>query len=173
MSKKSVLPSSADQYQQNHQASVMSAHDQLARKIQALIPKSLDDIVRANRDQLAIRLATDEEIMELHHEVVPHHPPAMTLYDWRLIAFEWDIHGYHRLEISLLGDKPDNRFRITSTVRKIDLDRQLIITNSGTLYGLGKRGEGEPPFEHLAMICNAAHMWGWGPFFGVPGFIVD
>lgn len=140
----------------------MEANDELAQHINALLPKSLDDIVRINRQHMTIRLATEKEIMELHHEIVPDREPKMIIDNWRFVAFEKSLDTFHRVDISLLGDRPDRGVRITSAVRKIDLDRQLVITHSGTLYGLGKPGDGEPPFDHLAMICAAAHSWGWG-----------
>lgn len=134
--------------------------------LNSLIPKSLDDIVRFNREHLTLRLATDMEIMELHHEIIPNRKPSMIISDWRLVAFV----GSQRVDIFLLGDKPNNGVRITSPVRMIDLDRQLVITQSGTLYGLGKAGQGEPPFDHLMMICAASHSWGFGALFGIPHF---
>lgn len=138
--------------------------------LDSLIPKSLDDIVRKNREHMTIRLATDLEIMEKYHEIVPNRPPNMVISDWRMVVFEMSAHGYKRLDIFLLGDKPNNGVRITSPVRMIDLDRQLVFTQSGSLYGLGKAGYGEPPFEHLAMICAASHAWGFGSLFGIPHF---
>lgn len=143
--------------------------DDLNHKISGLMPKSLDDIVRLNREFMSIRLATGDEIMERHHEISADRSPDFILNDWRLIAFVLYIDGVQCVDLSLLGDKPTGP-RITSPVRRIDLDRQLLVTQSGTLYGLGKAGQGEPPFEHLVMICAAAHSWGWGAAFGVPHF---
>lgn len=148
----------------------MESDDDLGQKIAALMPKCLDDIVRTNRQHMTIRLATDQEIMERHHRIVPDREPKMIINDWRFVAFEKSIGTFHRVDISLLGDRPHGGVRITSEVRQIDLDRQLVITNSGTLYGLGKRGDGEPHFDHLAMICAATHSWGWGAAFGIPHF---
>lgn len=170
MPKKPVLPSPADIGQQNQQASVKHVHDELARKIQELIPKSLNDIVRANKEHLTIRLATDGEVMALHCGVAPNRPPKMVLDDWRFIVMDMSMDGFRDYELYLLGDTPYGSTRITSPVRQIDLDRRLVITNSGTLYGLGKQGLGEPPYNHLAMICAAAHSWGFGRTFGIPHF---
>ena len=148
----------------------MEPNAQLAQQVLDLLPKSLDDIVRVNRAYLTIRLATDEEIMELHHEILPDREPQMVIDDWRLVAFDKTVGEFCHTDISLLGDRPLGGVRITSPVRKIDPDRGLVITNSGTLYGLGNPGEGEPPFEHLAMICAACHSWGFGSVFGIPYF---
>jgi len=52
------------------------------------------------------------------------------------------------------------------------LDRNLVFTNSGSLYELGTPSQGQPPFEHLATICWAFHPWGFGQALGVPGFSI-
>jgi hypothetical protein len=148
----------------------MEIDDDLGQKIQELLPKCLDDIVRIHREKLAIRLATDEEVMALHHEITPSRSPETMLDDWRLVAFVKSFDGSQHLDISLLGELPYDGSRITSPVRKLDLDRGLAITRSGTLYGLGRHGEGEPLFGQLATVCAAAHAWGWGALFGVPHF---
>lgn len=148
----------------------MASEFDLQQRLEALIPKTLDDIVRFRRNHMTIRLATDMEIMELHHEIVPNRAPSMIINDWRLVAFVMSDDGFQRVDISLLGDKDTGGVRITSPVRMIDLDRQLVITQSGTLYGMGKAGQGEPPFDHLVMICAATHSWGFGALFGIPHF---
>lgn len=148
----------------------MESNDHSAQQVFGLLPKSLDDIVRVNREYLTIRLATDKEIMDLHHAIVPDREPQMVISDWRFVAFDMMAREFRHTDISLLGDRPVSGVRITSPVRKIDLDRRLVITNSGTLYGLGNQGEGEPPFEHLVMICSACHSWGFGSAFGIPHF---
>jgi hypothetical protein len=148
----------------------MSTDDLLRQQIAAMLPKSLDDIVRINRQHLTIRLATETEVMALHHAIAPDRAPAMTIDDWRWVAFDMAFESHRQTDISLLGNKPNQGVRITSPVKKVDLDRRLVITQSGTLYGLGKQGEGEPPFEHLAMVCSACYSWGFGSTFGIPHF---
>jgi len=142
--------------------------DDIARKLEALIPKSLDDIVRAHRDQARLRLAGGEEIMELYCEIRPGQVKDR-LEDWRFIALQLLEAG--EVQVMLLGNKAsDGQARITSLVRQVDLDRQLVVTQSGSLYQLGKPGKGEPPFEHLILVCAAFHNWGFGHYLGVPCF---
>jgi hypothetical protein len=141
----------------------------LAATIEDLIPKSLDDIIRINRDQARLYLTTDDEIMDLHAEVMPGTPKEV-IDDWRFITLY--IVPSNLVQVMLLGDKRCNgHARITSVVRRIDLDRGFVVTNSRSLYQLGKKGHGQPPFEHLAMICQAFHSWGFGMFLGVPYFL--
>lgn len=141
----------------------------LAATIEDLIPKSLDDIIRINRDQARLYLTTDDEIMDLYAEVTPGTPKEV-IDDWRLISLYFVPSNL--VQVMLLGDKRCNgHARITSVVRRIDLDRGFVVTNSRSLYQLGKKGHGQPPFEHLAMICQAFHSWGFGMFLGVPYFL--
>jgi len=83
----------------------MASELDLQQRLEALIPKNLDDIVRFHRNHMTIRLATDIEIMELHHEIVPDSAPSMIINDWRLVAFVMSDGDFQRVDISLLGDK--------------------------------------------------------------------
>ncbi|HEY8096547.1 MAG TPA: hypothetical protein VIE65_10720, partial [Methylobacter sp.] len=146
--------------------------DSLKTALVAIIPKSLDDVIRANRDRAKLRLTTDEEVMALHQEVSSGRVKAK-IEEWRFIT----LHALpyqdepESIQVMLLGEvERTGHTRITSVVRKIDLDRQFVFTNSGSLYQLGKRGEGEPPFHHLTMVCSAFHDWGFGRALGVPEF---
>lgn len=145
-------------------------NDDLVATIEDLIPKSLDDIIRINRDQARLYPTTDDEIMDLHAEVSPGTPKEV-IDDWRFISLY--IVPSNLVQVMLLGDKRCNgHARITSVVRRIDLDRGFVVTNSRSLYQLGKKGHGQPPFEHLAMICQAFHSWGFGMFLGTPYFLL-
>jgi hypothetical protein len=112
----------------------MNTHDDLGQKLEALMPKCLDDIVRLRRDNLTIRLATEHEVTALHHEIAPSHAPKMVLHDWRLIAFVKSVDDFHQVDISLLGDSPYGGARITSPVRKLDIDRRLITNQNQALH---------------------------------------
>lgn len=140
--------------------------DKLSKAIEALIPKCLDDIITQNREQAKCRLSTDEEIMALYSQIQPGVPKEI-MEDWRFITLY--LIQPKESQVMLLANRRSNGHpRITSIVRKIDLDRRLVITNSGTLYRLGEAGSGEPPFQHLMMVCAAFHSWGFGWVLGVP-----
>ena len=142
--------------------------EKLTAAIQALIPQSLDDVIRLNREHVQLRLATDEEIFDLHQVITPGEPKDI-IDEWNLIALcqpELDT-----TFVFLLGDiRRNGHQRITSDVVGIDLDIQLLITKSGSLYQLGSPKNGDPDVDQLYMICAAFHAWGFGHKLGVPHF---
>jgi hypothetical protein len=143
--------------------------EKLTAAIQALIPQSLDDIIRINREHVQLRLATDEEVFDLHKVITPGEPKDV-IDEWNLIALcqpELDT-----TFVFLLGDiRRNGHQRITSDVTGIDLDKQLLITKSGSLYQLGSpKKNGDPDQHQLMCICAAFHGWGFGHRLGVPHF---
>jgi len=140
----------------------------LTAAVEALIPQSLDNIIRSNRDKAQLRLTTDEEIFTLHQVITPGEPKDV-LDDWNLITlYQPDLDFSQTF---LLGDiRRNGHQRITSTVTGIDLDKQLIVTKSGSLYQLGTPKNGDPDVNQLYMVCSAFHDWGIGKMLGVPHF---
>lgn len=139
----------------------------IAASDETLIPKSLDEVIRANRDRVALRHASEEEIMELYGPIRPQAAKGR-MENWHLIALHDFVRGH--AQIMLLGDRHDGRGpRITSNVEAVDLDRGYVVTQN-SLYQLGKGGQGEPSVDQLIMVCLAFHGWGFGGFLGVPQF---
>lgn len=148
----------------------MKDSEQLTAALEALIPKSLDDVIRKNRDAASLRLTTDKELFELFEGIIPG-PLKETIEDWRFISLHLQTPDRSATLTFLLGNRLSNgNPRITSDVTKVDLYRGLVVTKSGSLYKLGSKGEGKPPFEGLVMICSAFHSWGFGEALGVPHF---
>jgi hypothetical protein len=146
----------------------MKKDEVLAEAINALIPKSLDNVIRANRNVASLYLSTDEELLDLYAEVTPGRLVDV-IDDWRFISLH--VTTPDTTTVSLLGNlRSSGHVRITSVVRKVDLDRNLVFTKSGSLYQLGKKGEGEPSSDGLMLICAAFHSWGFGTVLGVPRF---
>lgn len=146
------------------------AMDKITENISELIPQSLDDIIRKRRDEAKIRLAFESEIDALSAEI--HFDQTNDVFDdWRLIAIVVKTRsGIEMVKIMLLGDSRNRECpRITSQVQQIDLLRNVLITRN-TMYGLGRRGIGEPSTYHLISVCAALHNWGSGEAFGVPPF---
>lgn len=142
--------------------------DGLAAAIQKLLPKSLDDIIRLHRDEVELRLTSEEEIMALYDSIEPAQPLEI-MDEWRFITLH--VIPIGESQVMLMGYRRSNEyFRVTSIVRQIDLDRGFVITNSGSLYQLGTAGQGEPPLDHLMGICVVLHKWGFGMRLGVPLF---
>lgn len=138
-----------------------------AEQIEQMIPENLDDIIRKNRELAHLRLATDDEIMELYHPIKYRKTKAV-FNDWRMINLY--INAINQPQVILMGNIGNGIIRLTSTVMQVDLDRGLVITKSGSLYSLGKPGLGEPPHHQLMAICAVFHEWGFGAVFGVPHF---
>lgn len=134
--------------------------------IQALIPKSLDDIIRINREFAQLRLTTEDEILELYKEITPDYPKDI-VDDWNLIS----LHKPGATLVFLLGDVRQNgRPRMTSDVTGIDIDRRYLKTKSGSLYQLGSQSKDPPSQDELYLICATFHSWGFGNALGVPHF---
>jgi hypothetical protein len=140
----------------------------LGQQIEALMPKSLDDIIRKNRDLAQLRQTTDEEILELYHEITPGRPKDI-MDEWTLITL--DAYTSNFRQVMLIGDvRRSGIQRITSVVQQIDMDRQFLITKSGSLYQLGTPKIGPPDEHQLMCICAGFHEWGIGNFIGAPSF---
>lgn len=140
----------------------------LTAAVEALIPKSLDDIIRINRDKAQLRLTNDEEIFELYQVITPGEPKDV-IDGWNLITLYQPDLDFS--QIFLLGDTRHNGHqRITSVVTGIDLDKQLLVTKSGSLYQMGIPKNGDPDVDQLYMVCAAFHSWGFGKMLGVPYF---
>ena len=146
----------------------MSADNEaLLKAFETLIPNSLDDIIRQHRDVASLRLTTDMEVMSLYAPIIPGQVKEF-INDWRFIAFTLKNAYSCSTEIFLLGNRvSDGNPRITSRVRKVDLDRGLVFTNSGSLYGLGSPGNGEPDQTQLFLVCAAFWKWGMGGELGI------
>lgn len=141
--------------------------NELKEKLEALIPKGLDDIIRKNREHCQIRHATEDDLKPLLG-VVKGAYPKLVITRWHLVT----ISAGGEYKAVLLGDICDGTGNtwVTSKVVKLDLESGYLLTNSGSLYLMAKKGEGEPSFEQLALLCSYFNKGGYGAFFGVPEF---
>ncbi len=152
--------------------------DGLLDALEELMPRSLDDIVRKNRDRVQIGLARREELAVRAATIEPGRVKD-TITDWRMIAFRAlgspgnvEIEGgIGNSSLVLLGRATERRCGwITSAVMQIDADNGLVLTRN-SLYGLGVKAEGEPPREELVFVCATLHRWGFGEVIGAPEFL--
>lgn len=130
------------------------------------LPKSLDDIVRTNRDHLRLSLATEGELEQLSHPLRKS-PLARYLIRWQILALHFSGNGKVVNTYHLIGRVRGTREAwMTSKVRAIDLKQRRVQTEN-SMYGLwGQRGgECDVDLRHLCATLNA---WGLGPHFGVP-----
>jgi hypothetical protein len=143
--------------------------DKLTQQISALIPKSLDDIIRKNRELVELRSATEADILPLEMPIPGPYYPKDTINDWHLIGL-CEKHS-NWVQVLLLGYSTSQHCPwITSPVMSIDREQNFVRTRSGSLYVLGNRAHGEPPMDQLIHVCAALHMWGSGTFLGAPEF---
>ena len=140
--------------------------DKFSLAIQALIPKSLDDVIRWHREHFKLRLTTNEEIFDLYKKIEPDEPKDL-MNNWNLITLNKPGENM----MFLLGDtRSKGRPRITSDVTGIHFDRSFLTTKSGSLYQLGNPKNGPPTQEELYLVCATFHSWGFGAGLGVPHF---
>ena len=114
--------------------------DGLKEKIEALIPKSLDDIIRKNREHCQIRHATEDDLKPLLGEVKEAYP-KLVITNWHLVTVA--IKGDYK--VVLLGDIADGfgNTWITSKIVQLDLESGYLRTSSGSLYMMAKKGTGD------------------------------
>lgn len=140
--------------------------DQLETAIKSKKPKSLDDIVRKNRDELQIRLANESEIQHMQADIdTSNHED---IYDnWSLIAFVTPHHTYFRL----IGEaRSCKKIKISSSIFWFDRKNSVVSTWTGPVYQLGIPNVGEPDINQLMFLCSFLHDIGIGSEFGVPEF---
>ncbi len=140
--------------------------------INDLIPKNLDDIVRANRDKCRLALATDEERHALERDLSSgatgkiHH----TLKGWNILMIHVTTGGASTSLPKLLGSVNETgQCWITSTVKGIDTRAGLVETENSVYRVVGQR-ESEPDRHLLLHICAWLNQRGLGRYLGVPGF---
>lgn len=142
--------------------------DGLAAKLQALIPQGLDDIIRKHRDLAQVRHATEEDLAPILGTVNEAYP-KLVITRWHLVTIQISTGEQKTVLLGDIADGTGNTW-VTSKVVKLDMDSGYLLTNSGSLYLMAKKGEGEPSFEQLALLCTYINRGGAGAFFGVPEF---
>ena len=141
--------------------------DCLQKAINDLVPKSLDDIVRVNRDRYSLRLFSENDMasfVPMVESMTEPKPVRGIIDDWRIICLQVvDQKLYF-----LTGILRERRVSyMTSDVRSVDIENNLVLTKN-SLYEIGSKGEGEPDFHGLLHICAVFHAWGTGPYLGAP-----
>lgn len=138
-------------------------------KLDDLIPKGLDDIIRKNREHCQIRHATEVDLAPILGEVPQAHP-KLVITNWHLVS----IAIKDEYKVVLLGDIADGSGYtwITSAITRIDLKSKYLMTKSGSLYLMADKDDGSPSFEQLALLCAYLRKGGAevGEFLGIPEF---
>jgi len=134
------------------------------KDLEAWMPKSLDDIIRKNREHFQLYDSTEEELaaLEQTREIVG--SPTGTLSSWGFITLRGPKASY----VHLVGIHIEKQCDwMTSPILAVSPDRQQAWTRSGSRYVLS----GPRTTEHsLSNICAVLNTWGHGPQLGVPEF---
>jgi hypothetical protein len=146
----------------------MEQMDALQDSLEKLVPKSLDEIFRVNRDKGQLSLASDAELAQLTAPVddtgVRH-----TLTDWQILMLRVQAPGETVLSPRLTGKILESGlFWMTSHVLHVDPGRRLVKTRNSTYRVVGDRVN-EDKLD-LISICATLNTWGIGQCFAVPPF---
>lgn len=137
--------------------------DSLKQALEQLMPKSLDDIIRHNRDKAQLYLSKDEELHALQGPLGPGMPKALVA-SWAFITMR--LLESETSFIYLVGfNQTERSMWMTSFVTGID--GRKVTTKRGSFYELV--GDSQPDVD-LPHICATLHHWGLGALLGVPHF---
>lgn len=157
---------------------------------------TVDDLITRGRDKTRLRLASRADIERLQGQIKfddqdgtqPKPWIKRHLSPWNLVA----IDQFNVSEFEGFGDMPDQDLHLqpdgstwtylcllgndsqdypwcTSHIKRIDLSGGLVLTNSGSLYGLiGNRAEGALDERLLRHLNTTLWYWGMGQRFGLP-----
>lgn len=140
--------------------------DTVEEQLKQLLPSSLDDIVRENRDKLRLALATEEELKNLH-TILSQTSFRHSLTRWNILMLH--VTEGHRTVSSprLIGKLSESgESWMSSHVLSIDAEHGLVQTRNSVYRIIGPRAE-EKDLD-LLRICGSLHEWGLGQRFGVP-----
>lgn len=138
--------------------------------LQDVIPRSLDDIVRANRDKFRLAFATDEELESLERDIAAAGTIRHTLEGWNILMLHATAGGKVRSVPKLLGSvEGTGQSWITSTIKAIDLGTGLVQTENSLYRIVGARSS-EPSVHLLLHVCVYLNQCGAGRYLGIAEF---
>lgn len=146
------------------------SEDPKVSHLQDLVPQSLDEIVRANRDRFRLAFATAEEMKSLERDIPSVGPVRHTLEGWNVLMMHATAGGKVQSVPKLLGSvEGTGQCWITSTIKALDLDIGLVQTEN-SLYRVAGARSSEPPVHLLIHVCVYLNQCGAGRYLGVPEF---
>ena len=135
-----------------------------------LIPKSLDEVVRANRDKFRLAFATDEEMQLLERGISGDRPALHAIAGWNILMMHATTGAKTQSVPKLLGTvEGSGQCWITSTVKAVDRETGLVQTEN-SIYGVVGPRSFEPSAHLLLHVCVFLNQRGAGPFLGIPAF---
>ncbi len=142
------------------------------QRLQDLIPKNLDDIIRANRDKCRLAFATDDELHALERDLPGKAARQVrhTLTDWNILMIHVFVDGSMQSIPKLLGSVQETgQCWITSTVTGID-SRAGLVQTENSVYRIIGPCDSEPSMHLLLHVCVWLNQQGLGRYFGIPEF---
>lgn len=145
--------------------------DRVVAQLRAMIPKSLDDVFRANRDVGTLAIASDEQLAPLRQSIAGKVVARARVSDWRFVAITVDLpeKGVWYEYVYLVGFNHGAPW-VTSAIKAFDRRRRLVRTVNSYYRLAGPPGDDELPEILLINLCAAFRHWGLAPLFGVPRF---
>lgn len=130
-------------------------------------PQSIADLTIQDNDIADLRLATPQDIAEIAGTLTQGEVKDK-MNDWSLVILHRFYHDDKQIYLLCDQSREPGGAVITSQLKVIDLEHQLVETRNGSLYSLGTPQTGEPSAQQLTMLCIAMHKIGLGSFIGVP-----
>lgn len=128
----------------------------MRQHVDDLIPKTLDDIIRKNRELMELGLSTPDEIRALQAEVQQGLPIKDMIDDWHLISLR--SKRPEGVKVLLLGQsQKENVAWMTSSIVRIDQTQSVIVTQSGSPYELGSQGTAQVNLHEGSLSMFARH----------------
>lgn len=135
--------------------------DTLEEQLTQLLPQSLDDVIRANRDKVQLYFSREDEIDSLRRPLLDGQIKAQ-VSDWAFITLHFS-ESQDSL-IYLVGfNQTAHCSWMTSFITGIG--HEMITTKSGSIYELVGASTLDVDLMH---ICATLHKWGVGQSLGVP-----
>ena len=131
------------------------------KQLEAVMPKSLDDIIRTNRDKLRAYVSADSELDVLRKPIAVH-PVKAEISGWAFVTLFAVETGLPLIYLTGYNDTAQCSW-MTSCVTAID--GCLVETKNGSLYRLV--GHATEALD-LLHICATLNSWGVGQMFGIP-----
>jgi hypothetical protein len=135
--------------------------DTLEEQLKQLLPKSLDDIIRTNRDKVQLYFSRDDEIEALRRPLLDGQIKAQ-VSDWAFITLHFS-ESQDSLTYLVGFNQTAHCGWMTSFVTGIG--HGMVTTKSGSIYELVGASTQDVDLVH---ICATLHKWGVGQSLVVP-----
>lgn len=120
---------------------------------------TLENLITTERDDFELRYSSTDDLQPLETTQVGNYIKA-EITEWRFITLEDKRKGGGPL-VFLTGMRSERIATMTSDVIGYNMERQLVFTQSGSVYRLdGDRAD--IPLDMLRIAAIAATMNGWG-----------